>query len=123
MTARPAYPSAPQGGGIVGAIREAAAATWVRQVVDVVNSLLRGKMNAVLQITLRNGFSTTTVIDARISGFSGLYLQPLTAHAAAALYSATSVLADLTTQKDGQVTFNHANDAFTDKTFNLLIIG
>jgi hypothetical protein len=88
-----------------------------------VNSILRGKTNNVLMITLRAGFTTTRVIDARIGGFSALMLQPLTANAAGALYSATSVLADLTTQKDGEVTFNHSNTGTTDRTFNLVITG
>jgi hypothetical protein len=80
-------------------------------------------MNVVLQITLRAGFATTVITDSRIGPFSALLLQPLTAHAAGALYSATSVLADLTTQRDGAVTLNHVNDANTDKTFNLVILG
>lgn len=123
VTDRPGFPSAPPGGDTASNIRDAASARWVRQIVDVVNSVLRGKQNAVLTITLRNGFATTTVKDARIGPFSALILQPLTAHAAADLYSATSVLADQTTQKDGEVVFNHPNNAFADKTFNLLIIG
>jgi hypothetical protein len=123
VTDRPGYSTAPQGGGNVGTIREAAASTWVRQIVDVVNTMLTGKTNNVLTITLRTGFATTTVKDARISAFSALLLQPLTPNAAGALYSATSVLADQTTQTSGQVTFNHANAATVDRTFNLVIIG
>lgn len=123
MTTRPGYESAPPGGSGVSSLGDAASKSWVRQIVDVVNGVLGGKMNVVLQITLRAGFATTIVIDARIGPFSALLLQPLTAHAAGALYSATSVLADQTTQKNGQVTLNHVNDANADKTFNLVILG
>lgn len=123
MTTGPGFQTAPQGGDVAQSLKDAASRSWVRQIVDVVNNLLSGKMNVVTQITLRAGFATTTVIDSRIGPFSALLLQPLTAHAAGALYSATSVLADLTTQKDGQVTFDHVNDANADKTFNLVILG
>lgn len=123
MTAAPGFSIAPVGGGSVDTLKEAANRNWVRQIVDVVNNTLRGKMNVVLKITLRAGFATTVITDSRIGPFSALLLQPLTAHAAGALYSATSVLADLTTQRDGAVTLNHVNDANADKTFNLVIIG
>lgn len=123
MTTFPGYSQAPGGGSAPKTPADAAGAGWVRQIVDVVNRILSGKLNAVTQITLRASQVTTTVIDSRIGPFSGLYLQPLTSHAAADLYSATSVLADQTTQKAGSVVFDHPNSASTDKTFNLLIIG
>ena len=119
----PGFSTAQPGGGIVKTLKDAASASWVRGIVDVVNNMLGGKLNVVLQVTLRSGFATTTVIDARIGPFSALIMQPLTAHAAAALYSATSVLVDTTTQKNGSVTFDHVNDANADKTFNLVILG
>lgn len=117
------YTTAPGNGANPGKLSDAASASWVKRIVDVVNNILLGKMNVVLRITLRANQATTTVIDARIGPFSYLGLQPLTTHAAADLYSATSVLADQTTQKDGSVVFNHPNNANTDKTFNLLILG
>lgn len=117
------YKTAPSNGASPSKLSDAAGEGWVRRIVDVVNNILQGKQNVVLVITLRANQTTTTVIDARIGPFSALILQPLTAHAAADLYSATSVLADQTTQKDGSVVFNHPNNANADKKFNLLIMG
>src|SRR5689334_6820527 len=111
---RPGYSPVPIGGTTVRKPEDSASVSWVKRIAEMVNNILQGKLNAVLQITLTANSATTVVIDARIGPYSGLYLQPLTAHAAAALYSATSVLADLTTQKQGSVTFNHANDANVD---------
>lgn len=117
------FQSVPTSGGNPRSLQDAASTSWVRKIADSVNNILKGKQNVVLRVTLRAGQATTTIIDARIGPFSALLLQPLTAHAAADLYSATSVLADLTTQKDGSVVFNHPNNANADKTFNLVILG
>lgn len=94
---------------------------WVRRIADAVNNILKGKINAVLPVTLSANAATTTVIDARITAFSFLGLEPLTTHAAAALYAAPYVLPS--SQMSGSVVLNHVNDANTDKNFNLLIIG
>jgi hypothetical protein len=68
MTARPGYSPAPQGGGIIATLKEAASSGWVRQIVDVVNKILSGKMNAVLEITLTANSATSVIRDARIRG-------------------------------------------------------
>lgn len=121
MTATPGFQPAPQGGGVVKALIDAANKDWVRRVSEVVNRILSGKINAVLQITLAASAGTTTVKDARIGPFSALILVPLTTHAAAALYVSPYVLPS--NQQNGQVTLNHVNDANADKNFNLIIIG
>ena len=118
---RPGYSTAQLGGKAAGKVGDAASVSWVKNLAEVVNGILKGRQNVVLTITLAAGAAATVVDDARIGPFSGLFLQPMTSHAAAALYSATSVL--VTDQKSGQATFSHANNAQTDKTFNLLIIG
>ena len=123
MTDRPGYSPANTSGGRVKDVSDAASSSWVKNIVEVVNGMIKGRQNVVLTITLRAGFATTPVIDARIGPFSALLLQPLTSNAAAALYSATSVLADPATQKQGSVVFDHANNAQVDRTFNLVILG
>lgn len=115
------YPPAPTGGKAVTRLDDAASVAWVRRVVDIVNNLLMGKQNVVLPITLVAGVASTTIIDGRITASSSLLLQPLTAHAAAALYGAPYVL--VSAQQSGSVTFAHVNDANADKNFNLLILG
>lgn len=117
----PGYPPAPIGGGAVTKLGDAADKGWVKKIVEVANNILKGKINVVLPISLTANSATTTVIDARIGPYSALLLQPMTAHAAAALYSATSVL--VTSQQNGQAVFTHANNAQTDKSFNLVILG
>ena len=117
------YKTAPSNGSNPLQLSDAASASWLKRVVDVVNNILQGKQNVVLVITLRANQATTTIIDSRIGPFSALILQPLTTHAQADYVSATGVLADQTTQKNGSVTFNHPNNANADKTFNLLIMG
>lgn len=123
MAARPGYSTVPLGGQPIKNVKDAASTSWVRKIAETVNNLLSGRMNVVLQITLRAGQTTTQVIDARIGAFSALILVPMTTHAAAALYSATSVIADPTTRVAGSVTFDHPNSANIDQTFNLVIIG
>jgi hypothetical protein len=115
------YPTVPLGGKTPAVLSEAADKSWVQRIASAVAGLLQGKFNAALAITLANGAASTTIKDARISATSSLVLQPLTAHAAALLYAAPYVL--IGSQQSGQVVFNHANTAFTDQTFNLLIIG
>lgn len=118
---QPAYPPAQSTGKPPNKLTEAVGADWIRSVVRVVNGILMGKMNASLPVTLAASAGTTTVKDARITAYSTLILQPLTTHAAAALYASPYVL--LTNQQTGSVVLNHVNDANTDKNFNLLIIG
>jgi len=116
------YAGIPDGGTPPATLNDAADKGWVQRIARAVLGLLQGKMNAVLPgVRLLNGATSTTITDARISAVSGLYLQPLTAHAAALLTAAPYVL--ITSQTAGQVVFAHANTAFTDQTFNLLIIG
>lgn len=94
---------------------------WVERIAATVNNLLKGKMNAVTKITLTANSATTTFNDPRIGQDSILVFQPLTANAGAALYAAPYVLPS--NQLSGVVTLNHTNNAQTDRTFNVLIIG
>lgn len=123
MTARPGFQTAPPSGERVRSVGDAASSSWVKRISEVLNGILSGKMNVVLEITLRANQTTTAVIDSRIGPFSALLLEPMTTHAAAALYSATSVLPDPASRLAGSVTFNHPSSANTDQTFNLVIIG
>lgn len=90
----------------------------LRRIVDVVRSLLAGKMNAVTSITLRDGHTTTTLTDRRIGGGTFIGFSPTTATAAAAM-TAIYVSAKAT----GSATLTHDNTADTDRTFDVLLIG
>lgn len=113
------YPVAPLGGDPPATPAQAASQTWVRRIVDVVNSVRQGKMNALLDFTLRTAPNTTTVlIDERISIFSALLLMPLTADAAAIQSSVWPSV-----QNNGTATFTHLATAETDCKFRMCIIG
>lgn len=117
----PGYQTAPLQGQPVDKPQDAAHKNWARRLGEIINEIRRGKVNASLAVTLAAGAGTTTVKDARISGFSTIILQPLTAHAFAAYTASPYIL--ITNQQTGQLTLNHVNDANTDKNFNMLIIG
>ena len=89
-----------------------------RQIARLANSLLQGKTNNVVQVTLTPSATTTTLTDKRIGANTGVFFSPLTANAAAAL-SGLYVSA----QTNGSATLTHANTATTDRTFNALLVG
>ena len=118
--ANPGYLPAPLSGSAPGRLGDAASGLWVRRVVDVVNNMLRGKLNAVLPVTLAANAATTTVIDARISAFSALLFSPLSAHAAAEIAAGGFYVS---AQQSGQAVLTHANNAQADRNFNMAILG
>ena len=93
---------------------------WLSGLRDVVNNIMRGKINATLDVTLTPSAASTTVSDARIGGSCGIYLMPLSANAAAEIGNGTIWWSAPGNQT---VTLNHANNAQADRTFRLLIIG
>jgi hypothetical protein len=96
----------------------------VRRIAQAINNILQGKMNSVTTVTLAANVATTTLTDARISSKSFIGFQPTTANAAAALGTLyTSSQMGGTGTVTGSVVLNHANNAQTDRTFNVLIIG
>lgn len=117
----PGIPAVPTSGKRPPSFDEVADIGWVRRIADAANNLLKGKMNVVLSITLAANAASTTITDARISVYSALILQPMTASAAASLWEAPYVLA--TVQNNGSVVLTHSNTADIDKTFNLVILG
>lgn len=93
-----------------------------RKLAKAVNRILQGKMNAVTTLTLTASVATTTLTDVRISPQSFIGFMPLTANASAEIGAGTIyVLA--ANQTNGSAVITHANNAQTDRTFTLLIIG
>lgn len=97
-----------------------AVVAWLVKLRDVVNNIMRGKINATLDVTLTPSAATTTVNDARIGGSCGIYLMPLSSNAAAEIGAGTIWWGAPGNQT---VTLNHANNAQADRSFRLLIIG
>lgn len=89
-----------------------------RSIVERINLLLAGKMNAVTTVTLAAGATTTTLLDSRIGGQSIILLSPRTATAAAAM---TAVY--VSAKAKGSATLTHNNTADVDRTYDVLIIG
>lgn len=94
------------------------AGTNIRDTVVAINQLMRGRSNAVSQVTLAAGVTTTIVTGDNFNADAEVFLFPRTANAAAALattYGSVTVA--------GTVTITHANAGTTDRTFALLVIG
>jgi hypothetical protein len=89
-----------------------------RRIVEAINTLQRGKMNAVTSLTLTANTTTTTLTDSRIGGGTYIDLSPTTADAAGAVAS-TYVSA----KAKGSATITHANSVSTTRTFDVLLIG
>jgi hypothetical protein len=89
-----------------------------RKLAQAANLALGGKLNSVLQATLAANSATTTITDKRIGANTYIGFSPLTADAAAALSGLY-----VSSQANGTATLTHANNAQTDRTFNLLLIG
>lgn len=85
---------------------------------------MQGRSNAVGQVTLRAGQTTTTVTKTEhraavnVSQDSEVFLTPRTANAAGAV--ATSYISDVS---QGSFTITHANAPSTDRTFGWVALG
>ena len=90
-----------------------------RKIAQTANLALGGKLNATSpSVTLTANSSTTTLIDDRIGANTYIGFQPKTANAAAALSGLY-----VSSQANGTATLTHANNAQSDRTFNVLLIG
>lgn len=96
--------------------------TWIQKVSTVINNLLRGKLNAITTLTLDANVASTTLTDARISVQSVIVPVPTTANAATELANGT-LYQPTAGRVNGSRSFTHANNAQTDRAFDLLIIG
>jgi len=94
------------------------ASTSLRLAIQAINQLIAGRSNAAYEVTLTPGATTTTLTSENINANSRPVLTAKTANAAAALATTYAV-----TTSAGVVTITHANNAQTDRTFHVLIIG
>ena len=86
-----------------------------REISNVVNNILNGKINSTGNITLTNSSATTTLYDARIGDDSVILFMPTTSDA-----SSTNIY--VTARQKGQATLNHAN-ATTTRSYEYVIFG
>jgi len=93
-----------------------------RKLASSINQAISGKINAVNELTLAAGVSTTELVDNRLSVNSFIGFLPKTANAATELSSGTMFVDDAT-RTNGVAVISHANNAQTDRIFQVLIIG
>lgn len=86
-----------------------------------VNRLNQGKMNIAQNVTLTESVAATVVTDSRLTPFSAVFFDPITANAAAEQAAGTMYTLAANRRK-GQWTITHANNAQTDRTFNMVIL-
>lgn len=89
-----------------------------REIADVVNLILDGKINATGTVTLATGSATTTLSDRRIGTGSVILFMATTANAAGDLANLY-----VTGRTDGQATLNHSNNAQADRTYAYVVLG
>ncbi len=113
------YRPAPLSEGSPSSLREAASERWLRRIVDVVNSSLRGKLNVTFTVTLNANATSTIIKDARIGAFSALIFTPLTANAAAEQAAGGLYVSE---QQTGRATVEHTNSVQSDRVFRIVIL-
>lgn len=89
-----------------------------RQIAQALGNTISGKMNAVTEVTLAAGVTTTTFTDARIGANTFFGFQPLTADAAGAVAGLY-----VSSQANGSATLTHSSASSLDRTFRVLLIG
>ncbi len=93
-----------------------------REISQSVNSILTGKTNNILDLTLTASAASTTITDARIGVNTALFFSPTTANASAEIGAGTIYV--LTTNRvNGSVAVTHANNSQTDRVFKVALIG
>ncbi len=95
-------------------------ATYLRRMYDALYRLRQGKSENIIELTLTANAATTTITDIRLSGQSVLTFDPKTANAAAELAAGTLYPS---TRGNGEWIITHANNAQTDRDFQVSIVG
>lgn len=97
-------------------------AQYVRRLLDSVRIMYRGKLECVTTVTLTASAASTTLNFKGLSPQSVVCFDPQTANAAAELYGATMYVATADRGNDSW-TITHANNAQTDRTFSVSVLG
>lgn len=91
-----------------------------REIAEVVNGALAGKLNALADLTLTANVASTTLTDSRIGATSYIDFMPTTANAGAEIGAGTLYVSSRT---KGSAVVTHGNNAQADRTYRVLIIG
>jgi hypothetical protein len=90
-----------------------------RLIAQRLNDAIGGRLDVTLGVTLDANKASTTVTDSRISFSTAPLLIPTTAHAAAEVAAGGLYC----TPTAGQLVIHHANNAQTDRSFQLALVG
>lgn len=93
-----------------------------RRLWEVLSQVRRGKMDAITELTLAANAASSTLAWKGLSPQSVVIFDPKTANAAAELYGGTMYVLTANRGNDSW-TVTHANNAQTDRTFQVCIIG
>ena len=94
----------------------------LRRLWEVVSQMRRGKLEVVSEFTLTANAATSVLSFKGLSPQSVVVFDPKTANAAAELYGGTMYV--LTANRGNDTwTVTHANNAQTDRTFQVAVIG
>ena len=96
------------------------AGTNLRDIINAINQLIRGRSNATSSVTLNANATTTIVTGDNINASARVFLFPMTAAAGTEVGNGT-IYASVTIA--GTATITHANTASTTRTFALLVTG
>lgn len=91
-----------------------------REISQVVNGVLDGKLNSTGTFTCTASAATTAVTDYRAGLDSIILLMPTTANASAEIGNGTI---HVSTRAKQSFTVTHANNSQADRTFGYVIIG
>ena len=98
----------------------------LHDIARAVNLLGAGKSGNVIEVTLTANSATTALADMaglKIGKDTAFYFFPMTANAQAELANPGPPYALTSDYVPGQVTLRHANNAQTDRTFRVLVVG
>jgi hypothetical protein len=96
------------------------AETDLKKIVLAIQQLAAGRSNAVGNVTLATGSSTTTVATPNCAAGSTPILTPASANAATELGNGSMYVSSVT---NGSFIITHANSATTGRTFLYAILG
>lgn len=90
-----------------------------RQIAQHVINVESGRIDCTLLVTLDANANSTTVTDSRISLSTAPLMIPTTLHAAAEIAAGGLYV----TPSKGQCVITHANNAETDRTYQMALLG
>lgn len=104
----------------MGGINLAPGEQWSQRIVQAIRQLMQGRNNATGSVTLTASATTTIVEAPNCSAESEVFLQALTAHAAAEVGNGTIYISAIA---NGSFTITHASNSQVDRTFSWVALG